>query len=64
MLVFSDKREPKSEAVGSFRTMVRFVTWSSSRTKFLAKMLFYNKNFDDVLFKRLGRREKAVVSFT
>jgi len=61
---FLDKSEnPKSEAVVSLRTMVTFVTWSSSRTKFLLKKLLYNDIFDDVLFKRLGKREKALASF-
>jgi len=54
----------QSEATVSLRTMVTFVTWSSSRTEFLVKKLFYNDIFDDVLFKRVGRRDKAVASFT
>ena len=58
------EREPQSEAAVSLRTMVTFVTWSSSRTEFLVKKLFYNDIFDDVLFKRVGRRDKAVASFT
>ena len=58
------EREPQSEAAVSLRTMVTFVTRSSSRTEFLVKKLFYADIFDGVLFKRLGRQEKAVASFT
>ena len=57
------EREPQSEAAVSLGTMVMFVTWSSSKTEFLVKKLFYSDIFDDVLLKRLGRREKAVASF-
>jgi len=59
------ERDTLSEAAVSLRTMVMFVTWSSSGTEFLGKELFYDSDdiFVDVLFKRLRRRKKVVALF-
>ena len=40
------ERDTLSEAAVSLRTMVMFVTWSSSGTEFLGKELFYDS--DDI----------------